>query len=737
MLNLNFEHPVTKKEIQYQTDKSFVIVYGKNGTGKTTLSRTDNFDKSIVFNEDYINKNVYSTGDSGVSITPANRKNISNIWIGENVIKEEVKRTTLEKHKKACKELFDSIFKEYVNEVEKYSLRKIDILADYDNKDFSVDLEELESERLSFSSGIKIESIIKDDKELIEKYEVVKNNLTLTSFISKIENEKFLDDLILKKRKNSLDNINKKITQLEKNKHYLKEIEDVLKGTYDEVEASKLISEMYKVHKNNNLEVCLFCGNDSITASMNKWKNLFENELKTVKNELLSNLENIIKELYVIISEESFQIIDKEIVNYLKNLYSILNESYINISRNEFISIDLEPYIKETTIVMKISNVIDEMSKYVLSKHLEDIVFYHYAILHIDSKLISTKDSIDTLMKTEASSYEKGVNEVLSVLGLDKEILISVNKRGASYTYEIAINGQNVDTLSDGQKHRLALALFLHSLIDKDLSNKTIVIDDPVVSLDTEGYLAIRDYLETKLISTFCSHPNVKLIVLTHDYQYLFIQLFDILEKPNLYNKTEILRLTENNLSKVDLEMVFTDDLLFYKEALKSIRNNEELRYLPILNMKVFRLLIDIKQREMGLLISKDVGISKMLIDKGDKRILTNFADHFYENFKSKKCAEHDPGLVINNLKLLESAAKTLGFNHLFNSEILNSLVEINIKNIQGVENTSPSVLIMESINNFMDDHQGERVFNYLNHPRNSFTKNLITLIMDDTIYHE
>ena len=48
-----------KKVICIELDKKMIFIYGKNGSGKTTFSRSNDLDKKYVFNEDFVYKNVY------------------------------------------------------------------------------------------------------------------------------------------------------------------------------------------------------------------------------------------------------------------------------------------------------------------------------------------------------------------------------------------------------------------------------------------------------------------------------------------------------------------------------------------------------------------------------------------------------------------------------------------------------------------------------------------------------
>lgn len=104
-------------------------------------------------------------------------------------------------------------------------------------------------------------------------------------------------------------------------------------------------------------------------------------------------------------------------------------------------------------------------------------------------------------------AFENAINEYLQRFGASFRLgeVQSVNRRGGSAaSYCVVINQQNVDvtadqgpsfrnTLSAGDRNTLALAFFFASLDqDANIANKTVVIDDPMTSLDDHRTLRTR-----------------------------------------------------------------------------------------------------------------------------------------------------------------------------------------------------------------------------------------------------
>lgn len=91
-MEYRFYNKESKNEINFETDSLYTFIYGPNGTGKTTFSREyyDKEENNIiykVFNEDFINNNVYVTDMDGSKQSPENKKGLNKLFIGKNVRK--------------------------------------------------------------------------------------------------------------------------------------------------------------------------------------------------------------------------------------------------------------------------------------------------------------------------------------------------------------------------------------------------------------------------------------------------------------------------------------------------------------------------------------------------------------------------------------------------------------------------------------------------------------------------
>lgn len=149
------------------------------------------------------------------------------------------------------------------------------------------------------------------------------------------------------------------------------------------------------------------------------------------------------------------------------------------------------------------------------------------------------KESLDSHSSSVFSDYESDINRYLELCGAGFRIentKTSYSGRIPSVTYHLSIRDTTVDlsgskstnygpcfrnTLSDGDRSTLAFIFFLARLDrDSNISNKIVVFDDPVSSLDSHR----RTFTQQQIVrlSQCCN----QVIILTHDI-YFAHQVFD------------------------------------------------------------------------------------------------------------------------------------------------------------------------------------------------------------------
>ncbi|WP_172672258.1 AAA family ATPase [Variovorax paradoxus] len=139
------------------------------------------------------------------------------------------------------------------------------------------------------------------------------------------------------------------------------------------------------------------------------------------------------------------------------------------------------------------------------------------------------REKLDTLMKATLSKYEKSINTLLKNFGASFSIEgMGANFRGgaARSEYGLLLRGKTValegghpsfaTALSEGDKRTLAFAFFVAStLADTKLSTRTVVVDDPMCSLDANRKQ------HTKAVLKRLHAGAAQLVVLAHDPYFL------------------------------------------------------------------------------------------------------------------------------------------------------------------------------------------------------------------------
>lgn len=163
----------------------------------------------------------------------------------------------------------------------------------------------------------------------------------------------------------------------------------------------------------------------------------------------------------------------------------------------------------------------------------------------------NARETLDALMKTTLEKYEKDINVLLQKFGASFAIKgMGANFLGAAprSEYGFRLRGKDVSVeggppsfataLSDGDKRTLAFAFFVASaLTDAKLANRTVVIDDPMCSLDMNR----RHHTRTVLRKIHSKAEQ--LIVLAHDV-YFIRDLRDALRKEDKAAQIAMFQLT-------------------------------------------------------------------------------------------------------------------------------------------------------------------------------------------------
>lgn len=390
-MEYKFYNKESKNEIKFEINSLYTFIYGPNGTGKTTFSKAY-YDKKIdntvykVFNEDFINNNVYVTEMDGSKQSPENKKGLNRLFIGKNVkkysdfltrirgrknqlnsipVSNDYKKTNdflinkideifgeNDEYKKNKDPFIEHILKpEDVNniiekikeliDIENIPISTKNILNDKYTKNYNYDYQ------VNINNDLLKQEVIKYLKEKnknqteeynksINEFEIkIKNLLNVLSTNLLLQVEKIKKELEIEVKKyeiiKTIDEENKKFVQK------LIEGKDV---NYNEVEDWQ--REGYKFHKEIEFKTCLYCHNEDIQSNVKEnYTALYENKyikllnsLKLIVEKYINDIINSkvkydsIKNFYEKTDRKKEKLIIEDIYKKIEEIQKIINEIY-------------------------------------------------------------------------------------------------------------------------------------------------------------------------------------------------------------------------------------------------------------------------------------------------------------------------------------------------------------------------------------------------------------------------
>lgn len=726
-MEIEFKNYDSGKQIKLSSNKSLIMVYGKNGSGKTTLSRQDLFDKRFVFNEDFIFSNVYNINENGASQTATTKENFSGLWLGEDIVKIRKEISNILKVEKKLKDKFQeeqSILNNFfmTNQIP-VSLQ--DRLKELDDNDFKIDIDKIDDQKQNYKSPYIFSSDIDSREKFKERLTYLKKNDLYNMLISKIKSNTLLSEVILKENHEYLKNLNSKIDELNSQQKLILEIEKVYKKDNINNEIIEKIKDWYLLHEHR--DSCLFCGNTEISSAIEKWRKVFTNQHIKIKSEILSLLRKDTDYSETLISEKRYVEVDTEVITCIKNIIKYLQVKCEEISNNTFTTLEFNFDLPKKEILER-NDLINNLLNYTLEQKKDILGFYFNSVKNIGVLKKHKLELADKLMDEKGTTIADKINDKFKDFGLNKSITISVDKHSTPHKFIYSLkNHHNVNELSDGQKHKLALAIFMNYLEEQDLKNKIIVIDDPVVSLDITSYILFKQYLISKLIQKF-DEESTKLIILTHDITYLYIQLSNIFENEKMKAITEIFKLNENQAISIPLDFIKTDDITLFRDALDHLTNIKELFILNSITNKIFRIELDLRLRFFGKSLTNDIGIDELMMSDDEKIKLKEINKHIVRTSRRNNPSGQD---ILQSFMLLKDASEILGFSNYITDSHIVQIKKIVDENIVG-EVSYELFNVILSVQSFLKTSDNEELKNYINHTRNSYTRNLIGLDLDD-----
>ena len=536
----------------------FNLIYGGNGTGKTTLSRildklgkAEEFEAgaeiSISADEKVITESDFTISQYGIKVF--NRDFVSNYILTEDSTKKiTIGQKSVEVERKLI--TFEDEKKEKIAELVKHENKNKKIVAS--KNEFMSKLALEISDKLTYAGVLSykrynrtnLNTSVEEINLEIGKYgEPTRSNLSTDELLNEIDKlssdkEKYsefehnLPDLnTIEARLKTLlqtEVVNQAITKLQQNPSLANWIKEGLAEYYESDD--NFCPWCEQAVPNNRIIALINHFNDSfdqLSLELDEFSNEIEVLIKSIPsindyrnirlyNEFIDEYDNAVSHL-----EETF----KTIIDWLNNAKNDVNKKRSNMN----ISINLSSIlpILDFEIIDKINTNISqhneayttrgesielkakEYEKIIILNHWEKITEHKERVQTSDEQIKDTNTEIDNLNSSindlesealDATTPLEDLNKNISEFLGHEELQFTNSKSGTGYILCRGGNKTTGDTLSEGEQTIISLLYFLKSLNDSnfDSTNAIIVFDDPVSSLDSNYFhSALAAILET------------------------------------------------------------------------------------------------------------------------------------------------------------------------------------------------------------------------------------------------
>jgi ABC-type multidrug transport system ATPase subunit len=728
MGNVSFTNPDSKKTFTLNLDANMIFIYGGNGSGKTTLSRGFDSEHFLVFNTDFINQNVYIVKSSGADIDSETKENFTSLFLGEEAVQlaKEVELATI--GKKENDKILSKEFSEFKDKILKEGLipfSKIEEIASDITYELNFDPKlNLELNKKNFKITRLLETSITNNTQYQNQLKIYKEDNTINDLNKKIAKDQVLSKLIVHK---------KDVIDIECIKQYnlstveLKNLETSFNKGNSPKDTQDWIKCGIKLHEIES--DCIFCGNENIQDKIDDWKKKLENSLIKQKTDLLKQLTEIKTSIEIILKDKQlYREIVPKILKTTNSLMNILDEYIEKINSSQIVEIK-EYNIEVDAIQQDKTEMQIDLRNYFSNKIVKDVIFiFAYSTDYFKHLEIQIKRS-EELNLVYATETAKNINDISKFLGFSKDIIINLERRGnmPKIALQSADRDTKISSYSEGQRHKLALAVFFTKFLKIDKEIEALVLDDPVITLDVKSYHTLKCMLREDRF-----HKAKRIIITTHNIHYLYVQMSNILESEHLQKITKLYELTSESLNEVPVYILKADDLSIYTKYIEGITTYHQLDKIYWLTSKIARYFLDLRLRFRGLMSIQNMSLEIPLLDVSD-----NDKSRLQQHFNSLSSICSKPNIIveeaITSFENLNSIVKILGFPEVISKQNIDKFIPNKKDQIKLSDNSKDiieQILIFGRIIHFNDGTNKvlKEMKNYIDHPRNQITESILVL---------
>lgn len=724
-----FKNLDSKEDIKIPLNKNITYIYGGNGTGKTTFSRSFSEMQNIkarVFNLDFINKNVYVIDQSGAKLDTNTKEGFSKLFVSDKAVEHASNMTRLKEIQKEVEKIKNETLQKFNSTLEKIKVTQI---STFDSLKKQVKVKGSifnwknainENSKIDFISESSITSNILNDGELIIKAKQFSSDEEL-KIINKLLNENeqiksiFID-------KDMIPNINILLTEYNLLKESINEQEYVFKKYGKPSDVKPWIEEALKIHLGKT--DCILCNSKDITEQLDKWKDIIENKVLEKKEEIRRSVKQIMENLkeHFLNSEQALSLYIPKIIETSKKIYTYLKDIDEKLSKTEEVKIIEIPILIDDTAATT-NTIYNEIIGYLINKEIDTLlfptVFYDYLI-----EIFSLEE---TSANKESEKFKEltseAIKEVGKKLGLDKEIGIVLDTRGN--TPKLSIDSKTkITTFSEGQRHKLALVIFFANILVKKEKLDYLVLDDPIISLDVVTYHKLKSFLVYNMKVYYSN-----MVLLTHNLSFLLIMVSNIFRDSTLYEQTQLLELNPKKCREISLDIIAKDDIILLKNAIINSENINDITLWYWLLEKVLRYFVDIKLSVLGKVSFDDFGKDIEKIFSEDKLEEAKQCHNIVQ--KTSKSNNSTIDDILEALNNINKFMELLKFSPIIDQSEIDYIGEKFSKTEKVLSNPKAKnfefQILLEGFNLHFDTSK-EKTFlrSYMNHPRHQITHSLV-----------
>lgn len=549
------------------------FVYGANGSGKTTVSRSlDNIKLNpncnidwkrerniLVYNEDFVDKNFSESSELPGIFTlgeesKEKREKINDAKEERDRLEDELdnnRQTLKEKEKKQTKveielqEACWNIKRKYDDDFREAFVGYMDSKENFADKCKSE--VNNEADLLNFDE-LKAQGEIVFDKEVAKLNPITKVDVQA---ITRFEEQEILKTRIIGKGDVNISSLIEKLNNsdwVKEGRKYFKESGDICPFCQQKVrnDLEKQLDEYFDETYDEQI--------NRLEALISDYKNKTKSNLKYLKTYLSDD-----NELNDLLDETDFELRVKELESVFQKNFDKLKEKIEKPSLSISLSTHTKIINDINDIITKVNHKIQEHNKTVENRESEEVVLKHKIWKYVTAELkndfkryksdiqdlnkavnglkgtikeksTKIKELEDTISELEASiksTYPtiRSINNILNAYQFDSFKLSEGEQKGS---YKLTRDdGENaIETLSEGERTFVSFLYFYHllngSTDDENITaDKVAVIDDPISSLDSEILFVVSSLIR-ELISKIRKEEGLidQIIILTHNVYF-------------------------------------------------------------------------------------------------------------------------------------------------------------------------------------------------------------------------